>query len=68
MNADDFKMCIDCANKQSDPKLPKGKYYCPYVQGVLPDCIVQYDIDAADCVKKGVFREIIYVENKYTNQ
>ena len=39
MNTNSIKMCIDCANKQSDPKLANGMYYCPYVQGVLPNGI-----------------------------
>ena len=39
MNTNSIKMCIDCTNKQSDPKLPNGMYYCPYVQGVLPNGI-----------------------------
>lgn len=36
MNDNSFKMCIDCANKQSNPQLSKGMYYCPFVQGILP--------------------------------
>lgn len=51
-------MCMDCANKQSDPQLPNGMYYCPYVQGILPKGIVHADTDATECVRKGVFREI----------
>ena len=27
MNDSSLKMCIDCANKQFDPKLPKGMFY-----------------------------------------
>lgn len=56
MNADSFKMCIDCANKQSDSKLPKGMYYCPYVQGILPNGIVHYDTDSTECIRKGVYK------------
>lgn len=58
MNDNSFKMCLDCANKQSNPQLSKGMYYCPFVQGVLPNGIVHYDTDATECVKKGSFREI----------
>ena len=57
MNADSFKMCINCANKQSDSKLPKGMYYCPYVQGILPNGIVHYDTDSTECIRKGVYKE-----------
>ena len=31
METNSFKMCIDCVNKQSNPNLPQGMYYCPYV-------------------------------------
>ena len=55
MNDNSFKMCIDCANKQSNPQLSKGMYYCPFVQGVLPNGIVHYDTDATECVRKGIF-------------
>ena len=33
-------------------------YYCPYVQGILPNGIVYYDTDATDCVRNGIFRGI----------
>ncbi len=58
MNDNSFKMCIDCANKQSDPKLPKGMYYCPYVKDLLPNGIVYYDTDSTECVRNGIFKEI----------
>lgn len=58
MNTNSIKMCIDCANKQSDPKLANGMYYCSYVQGVLPNGIVHYDTDSTECVRKGIFKEI----------
>lgn len=58
MNTNSIKMCIDCANKQSDPKLANGMYYCPYVQSVLPNGIVHYDTDSTECVRKGIFKEI----------
>lgn len=63
MNDYTFKTCIDCANKQSDPKLPKGMYSCPYVKGVLPDSIVHYDTDSTECVKNGVFKDIRSVKD-----
>ena len=50
-------MRIDCANKQSDSILPKGMYYCPYVQGILPNGIVHYDTDSTECIWKGVYKE-----------
>lgn len=59
MNTNEFKMCIDCANKQVDLKLPRGAYYCPYVQDILPNGIVYYDTDSTECIQKGIFREII---------
>ena len=58
MNENRFRMCIDCANKQSIPQLQNDMYYCPYVQGILPKGIVYYDTDATECVRNGVFREI----------
>lgn len=64
MNAYSFKMCIDCANKQSDSKLPRDVYYCPYVQNILPKGIVYYDTDATECIRKGVFKEIIHTRDK----
>lgn len=64
MNANSFKMCIDCANKQSDSKLPRGVYYCGIVQNILPKGIVYYDTDATECIHKGVFREIIHTGDK----
>ena len=33
MNDNSFKMCIDCANKQSRVNLAKGTYYCPFIKG-----------------------------------
>lgn len=59
MNSNGFKMCIDCANKQSTPELSRGIYYCPYVQGILPNGIVHSDTDSTECIQKGIFREII---------
>lgn len=58
MNESQFFMCLDCANKQSNPQLPKGNFYCPYVQDILPKGIVHYDTDATECVRNGVFREV----------
>lgn len=58
METNSFKMCIDCVNKQSNPNLPQGMYYCPYVQGFLPNGIVYYDTDATDCVRNGIFKGI----------
>lgn len=52
-------MCVDCANKQFNSKLPKGMYYCPCVQNILPNGIVHYDTDATECIRKGIFKEII---------
>lgn len=46
MNDNSFKMCIDCANKQSRVDLAKGTYYCPLVKEILPNGIVHYDTDA----------------------
>lgn len=63
MDIDSFKMCIDCANKQSFPQLPKGVYYCPYVQDILPNGIVYYDTDAIECTQKGFFKEIIHAKD-----
>ena len=34
MNDNSFKMCIDCANKQSRVNLAKGTYYCPFVKDI----------------------------------
>lgn len=70
MKENSFQMCIDCANKQSDPQLPDGKYYCSYVQDILPKGIVRYDTDATECVRKSVFREIIDTKekNKYNSK
>lgn len=65
MNDNSFKMCIDCANKQSSPQLSKGMYYCPFVQGILPNGIVHYDTDAAECIRKGIFRDVNEFGNKY---
>lgn len=59
MNDNSFKMCIDCANKQSRVNLAKGTYYCPFIKEILPNGIVYYDTDATECVNKGIFREII---------
>lgn len=39
MNDNSFKMCIDCANKQSRVDLAKGTYYCPLVKEILPNRI-----------------------------
>lgn len=58
MNDNSFKMCIDCANKQSRVNLAKGTYYCPFIKEILPNGIVHYDTDATECVDKGIFREI----------
>lgn len=58
MEINNFKMCIYCANKQSNQNLPKYTYYCPYVQSILPNGIVHYDTDATDCVRNGIFRDI----------
>lgn len=58
MNDNSFKMCIDCANKQSRVNLAKGTYYCPFVKEILPNGIVYYDTDATECVDKGLFRGI----------
>lgn len=58
MNENRFFTCLDCANKQSNPKLPKGSFHCPYVQDILPKGIVYYDTDATECIRNGVFREI----------
>lgn len=58
MNDSSLKMCIDFANKQFDPKLPKGMFYCPYVASILPNGIVYDSTDAIECIRKGVFREI----------
>lgn len=58
-------MCIDCANKQSNSKLPVGMYYCPFVQDILPNGFVYYDTDATECVRNGVFREVDKFDNKY---
>ena len=57
MKEDCFQMCIDCANKQSNPLLPEGMYYCRYVQNILPYGIIHYSTDAIECVRNGVFRE-----------
>lgn len=64
MEVNQFPMCIDCVNKQSSDQLPKGKYYCPYVKGIFPDGIVSFDIDATECVRNGIFREIDAHDNK----
>lgn len=64
MEVNQFPMCIDCVNKQSSGQLPKGKYYCPYVKGIFPDGIVSFDIDATECVRNGIFREIDAHDNK----
>lgn len=37
MNDNSFKMCIDCANKQSRVNLAKGTYYCPFIKEILPN-------------------------------
>lgn len=58
MNDNSFKMCIDCANKQSRVNLAKGTYYCPFIKEILPNGIVYYDTDATECVDKGLFRGI----------
>lgn len=58
MKDNSFKMCIDCANKQSNSKLPVGMYYCPFAYDILPNGIVYYDTDATECVRNGVFREV----------
>ena len=58
MNESQLFMCLDCANKQSNPQLPKGSFYCRYAQGVFPDGIVSFDIDATECVRIGVFKAI----------
>lgn len=63
MNDNSFKMCIDCANKQSNTKLPKGTYYCSFAKEFLPNGIVHYDTDATECVDKGFFREISPTDN-----
>lgn len=64
MKKNDFFMCIDCANKQSIHNLPKGMYYCPYVEGILPGGIVHYNTDSTECVKNGVFKEIRSIKDK----
>lgn len=64
MNDNSFKMCIDCANKQSRTNMAKGMYYCPIVKDVLTNGIVHYDTDATECVAKGLFREIDTFNNK----
>lgn len=66
MNNNSFKMCIDCVNKQSNAKLPKGTYYCPFVNEILPNGIVHYDTDATECVDKGFFRGIDSLDNECT--
>lgn len=58
MNDNSFKMCIDCANKQSRVNLSRETYYCPFVKDILPNGIVHYDTDATECVYKGLFRGI----------
>ncbi len=68
MSSNNFRMCIDCVNKQYDHKLPNGMYYCPYVLGILPNGIVYYDTDAIECVRRGVFREKNNVENNAENK
>lgn len=65
MNDNSFKMCIDCANKQFNPELSNGMYYCPFVRGILPNGIVHYDTDATECVRKGIFRGVNEFDNKY---
>jgi hypothetical protein len=64
MNDNSFKMCIDCANKQSNSKLEKGMYYCPFVEEILPNGIVYNDTDATECVNKGIFRGIYSFDNE----
>lgn len=55
-------MCIDCTNKQSDSKLPKGMFYCPYVEDILPNGIVHYDTNSTECIREGIFKEIKFVK------
>lgn len=64
MNDNSFKMCIDCANKQSYPELSNDMYYCHFVRDILPNGIVYYDTDATECVRNGVFREVNEFNNK----
>ena len=64
MNDNSFKMCIDCANKQSRVNMAKGTYYCPFVKDVLPDGIVHYDTDATECIDKGLFLGIDSFNNE----
>lgn len=53
-----FKICVECCNKQTKVNLDKGQYYCPIVDGILPNGIVHFDTDATECVRKGWFRSI----------
>ena len=64
MNDNSFKMCIDCANKQSRVNMAKGTYYCPLVKDVPPDGIVHYDTDATECIDKGLFLGIDSFNNE----
>ena len=49
MNDNSFKMCIDCANKQSRTNMAKGMYYCPIVKDVLKQHVDGTEVTAVDC-------------------
>lgn len=59
MSTTEFKMCVDCANKQPAPNLQQNMYFCPFVKDILPNGIIYGDTDATECIRNGFFKEIL---------
>lgn len=51
-----FALCAGCSRKEIREGLGKGKYYCRFVDGIIQNGIVTNDIDATECVRKGLYR------------
>lgn len=53
-----FPFCGLCAHKEKREGLAENEFYCPYAEAHFPNGIVTSDVDATDCVKKGIYQPI----------
>lgn len=54
-----FPLCGGCSRREQREGLKDEEFYCSIAEKNLPNGVVVNDMDATDCVRKGLYKAFI---------